>query len=91
MSLRAHLTPLDLGAVFGQLAGLVRMLGWLFTLPAAIGWLYGEFVVAGVISGLSVVALALGHWGRGLLPKDLHLRGGFVALRPRGPALARRV
>jgi hypothetical protein len=33
MSLPAHLTPLDLGAVFGQLAGLVRMLGWLFALP----------------------------------------------------------
>jgi trk system potassium uptake protein TrkH len=78
MSLRAHLTPLDLGAVLGQLAGLVRMLGWLFALPAAIGWLYGELVEAGVISGLSVVALALGHWGRGSLPKDLHLREAFV-------------
>ena len=69
MSLRAHLTPLDLGAVLGQLAGLVRMMGWLFALPAAIGWLYGELLVAGVISGLSVVALALGHWGRGCCRK----------------------
>ena len=33
MPLRAQLTPLDLGAVHGQLAGLVRMMGWLFALP----------------------------------------------------------
>jgi trk system potassium uptake protein TrkH len=32
MSLRAHLTPLDLEAVLGQLAGLVRMMGWLLVL-----------------------------------------------------------
>ncbi|MGB5267303.1 MAG: hypothetical protein WBN30_11975, partial [Polyangiales bacterium] len=78
MPLRAHLTPLDLGAVLGQLAGLVRMMGWLLMLPAAIAGLYGEVLVASVILGLSVVALALGHWGRRLLPKDLHLREAFV-------------
>ena len=78
MSLRAHLTPLDLGAVLGQLAGLVRMMGWLLMLPAALGWLSREFLVAGVLSGLSLVALALGHWGRALRPKDLHLREAFV-------------
>lgn len=78
MSLRAHLTALDLWAVLGQLAGLVRMMGWLLLLPAAIGWLHGDFLIAGVISGLSVVALALGHWGRTLLPKDLRLREAFV-------------
>ena len=78
MSLRAHLTPLDLGAVLGQLAGLVRMMGWLLVLPAALGWLSREFLVAGLLSGLSAVALALGHWGRTLLPKDLHLREAFV-------------
>lgn len=33
MSLRAHLTPLDLGAVLGRSAGLVRMMGWLVALP----------------------------------------------------------
>ena len=47
-------------------------------LPAALGWLSGEFLVAGLISGLSAVALKLGHWGRALLPKDLHLREAFV-------------
>jgi trk system potassium uptake protein TrkH len=78
MSLRAHLTPLDLGAVLGQLAGLVRMMGWLLVLPAALAWLSSEFLVAGLLSGLSAVALALGHWGRALLPKDLHLREAFV-------------
>jgi len=78
MSLRAHLTPLDLGAVLGQLAGLVRMMGWLLVLPAALGWLSREFLVAGLLTGLSAVALALGHWGRALLPKDLHLREAFV-------------
>jgi len=78
MSLRAHLTPLDLGAVLGQLAGLVRMMGWLLVLPAALGWLSREFLVAGLLSGLSAVALVLGHWGRALLPKDLHLREAFV-------------
>jgi len=78
MSLRAHLTPLDLGAVLGQLAGLLRMMGWLLVVPAALGWLSGEFLVAGLLSGLSAVALALGHWGRALLPKDLHLREALV-------------
>jgi len=78
MSLRAHLTALDFGAVLGQLAALVRMMGWLLLLPAALGFLSREFLVAGVLSGLSVVALALGHWGRTLLPKDLHLREAFV-------------
>jgi hypothetical protein len=44
MSLRAHLTPLDLGAVLGHLAGLVRMMGWLLLLPAALAWLSSEFL-----------------------------------------------
>ena len=78
MSLRAYLTPLDLRAVLGQLAGLVRMMGWLLLLPAALGWAYREPFVAALLSGLSVVALLLGHWGRALLPRDLRLREAFV-------------
>ena len=78
MSLRAHLTPLDLGAVLGQLAGLVWMMGWLLLLPAALGWVCREFLVAALLSGLSVVALVFGRWGRALLPKDLRIREAFV-------------
>jgi trk system potassium uptake protein TrkH len=78
MSLRAHLTPLDPGAVLGQLAGLVRMMGWLLLLPAALGWVSREFLVAALLSGLSVVGLVLGRWGRALLPKDLRIREAFV-------------
>ena len=78
MSLRAHLTPLDFGAVIGQLAGLVRMMGWLLLLPAAVGWLSGEPRVAALLSGLSVAGLALGHWGRSRLSREMHLREAFV-------------
>jgi hypothetical protein len=78
MWLRDYLTPLDVGAVFGQLAGLARMMGWLLVLPAGLGWVSSEFLVAGLLSGLSIVALGLGYWGRALLPKDLRLREAFV-------------
>jgi trk system potassium uptake protein TrkH len=76
--LRAYLTPLDRRAIIGQLAGLVRMMGWLLVLPASIAWIWDELSVAGVLTGLSAAGLVFGHWGRSLEPKDLHLREAFV-------------
>ncbi|KPK17336.1 MAG: hypothetical protein AMJ62_01380 [Myxococcales bacterium SG8_38] len=78
MSLRDYLTPLDLAAILGQLAGLIRMMGGLLLAPAAVGWVSGEFVVAGLLSGLSVLALGLGHWGRALLARELAAREAFL-------------
>ena len=76
--LRAYLTPLDRRAIIGQLAGLVRMMGWLLVLPASIAWIWDELSVAGVLTGLSAAGLVFGHWGRSLEPKNLHLREAFV-------------
>jgi trk system potassium uptake protein TrkH len=78
MSLRAYLTPLDYRTVIGQLAGLVRMMGWLLVLPAVVAWSCEELNVAGVLTGLSAVSLAFGHWGRAPEPKDLRLREAFI-------------
>ena len=78
MSLRAYLAPLDLRAVVGQLAALVRLMGWLLLLPALVGWVTAELVIAAILSAASVAALVFGHWGRSLAPKDLHLREAFV-------------
>lgn len=78
MSLRDYLTPLDLSAMFGQLAGLVRMMGGLLLAPAAVGWLSGEFVIAGLLSAVSLLGLGLGHWGRRLLSRELAAREAFL-------------
>ncbi len=78
MSLRENLTPLDFGAVVGQLAGLLRVMGGLLLLPAAIGWISAELVVAGLLTGVAAVALGVGHWGRTLLTKDLGMREAFL-------------
>lgn len=78
MSLRANLMPLELGAVLGQLASLSRMMGWLLLVPAAAGFLYREWLVGGILTGLGVMALLLGRWGRDLLPRELRLREAFV-------------
>jgi len=78
MSLRAHLRPLDLRAVLGHLAGLVRLMGWLLLPPTVLAWFLRELMVAASFTVVSAAALLIGYWGRRLFPKELHLREAFV-------------
>jgi trk system potassium uptake protein TrkH len=86
--LRAYLRPLDRRAILGQLAGLVRMMGWLLVPPSVIAWSCAELSVAGVLTGLSAAGLLFGHWGRAREPKNLHLREAFVVTAVAYPVFA---
>lgn len=78
MSLRDYLAPLDLGAVLGQLAGLVRTMGGLLLLPAIVGWISREFLIAGLLTALGGMALGLGHWAHTSMAKELAMREAFL-------------
>ena len=56
MSLRAHLRPLDLRAVLGHLAGLVRLMGWLLLPPTVLAWFLRELMVAASFTAVSAAA-----------------------------------